>query len=225
MAANGKVIVEKNRIIGEVSENLFGSFLEHMGRAIYTGIYEPGHPKADEDGFRSDVMNLVKELQVPIIRYPGGNFVSGYNWKNGIGPKENRPRKLELAWRSIETNQVGIDEFARWAKKAGCKVMPSVNLGTGTPQDAADLVEYCNFAGGTTWSDRRKENGSKDPYGFKYWCIGNEMDGDWQICHLTSQEYGRKAHETTKMMKWVDPNIKVVVAGSSNVMNRFGAYL
>lgn len=209
------VSVEKNQVIGEISNNLFGSFLEQLGRAIYTGIYEPGHPTADADGFRGDVIDLVKELQVPLVRYPGGNFVSGYRWQDGIGPRENRPRRLELAWRSIETNQVGIDDFAVWAKKAGCDVMLAVNLGTGQPQDAADMVEYCNFLGGTTISDMRIKNGAKDPYGYKYWCIGNEMDGDWQIGHMTADEYGRKAHETIKMMKWVDPSIQVTVVGSS----------
>ena len=215
MSKKASVFVEKNQVIGQISENLFGSFIEHLGRAVYTGIYEPGHETADSDGFRQDVVDLVKELQVPIVRYPGGNFVSGYRWQDGIGPRQNRPRRLELAWRSIENNQVGIDDFARWAKKAGCDVMPAVNLGTGNPQDAADLVEYCNFPGGTTLSDMRKKNGSKTPYNYKYWCIGNEMDGDWQIGHLTAQEYGRKAHETIKMMKWVDPSIKVTVVGSS----------
>lgn len=209
------VTVEKDDIIGEIDPKLFGSFIEHMGRAVYTGIYEPTHPTADRDGFRGDVLHLVRQMQVPLIRYPGGNFVSGYRWRDGIGPRENRPRRLELAWRSIETNQVGIDEFARWAKKAGCDVMPAVNLGTGQPQDAADLVEYCNFPGGTELSDKRKANGSDAPYRFGYWCVGNEMDGDWQICHLTAQEYGRKAHEAVKMMKWVDPSIRVTVAGSS----------
>ena len=149
MSKKASVIVEKNQVIGQISENLFGSFIEHLGRAVYTGIYEPGHETADSDGFRQDVVDLVKELQVPIVRYPGGNFVSGYRWQDGIGPRQNRPRRLELAWRSIENNQVGIDDFARWAKKAGCDVMPAVNLGTGNPQDAADLVEYCNFPGGT----------------------------------------------------------------------------
>lgn len=220
MEKNAVLTVEKQQKIGKISKNLFGSFIEHMGRAIYTGIYEPGHPLADEDGFRQDVIALVKELQVPLVRYPGGNFVSGYRWRDGIGPRESRPRRLELAWRSIETNQVGMDDFALWAEKVGCDVMPAVNLGTGQPQDAADLVEYCNFQGGTELSDLRRKNGKENPYGFQYWCIGNEMDGDWQMCHMTSQEYGRKAHETIKMMKWIDPSIKVTVAGSSGVSNK-----
>ncbi|MEE1314269.1 MAG: hypothetical protein UHS49_00680 [Faecalimonas sp.] len=209
------VSVDKERAIGAISKNLFGSFLEHIGRAIYTGIYEPGHPLADEDGFRTDVLEMVKELGVPIVRYPGGNFVSGYRWQDGIGPRENRPRRLELAWKSVESNQVGIDEFAIWAKKAGCDIMAAVNMGTAGPQDAADMVEYCNFEGGSYWSDLRKKNGGKDPYNIPVWCIGNEMDGDWQMCHLTAKEYGAKAREAAKMMKWTDPSIQVAVVGSS----------
>lgn len=209
------VSVYKERTIGSISKNLFGSFLEHIGRAIYTGIYEPDHPMADEDGFRTDVLQIVKDLGVPLVRYPGGNFVSGYRWQDGIGPRADRPKRLELAWKSIESNQVGIDEFALWAKKAGCEIMAAVNLGTAGPQEAADLVEYCNFKGGTYWSDLRKKNGGDEPYKIPIWCIGNEMDGDWQMGHLTAHEYGRKAHETIKMMKWTDPSIQVAVVGSS----------
>ena len=215
MAQKTIVSIEKRHEIGDISKNLFGSFLEHIGRAIYTGIYEPGHPMADPNGFRLDVIDAVRELQVPLVRYPGGNFVSGYRWQDGIGPREDRPRRLELAWHSIETNQVGIDDFATWAKHTGCDVMAAVNLGTGTPQDAADMVEYCNMEGGTYLSDLRKRNGNEMPHGFKYWCIGNEMDGEWQVGHKTAEEYGRIAHETIKMMKWVDPTIEVSVAGSS----------
>jgi len=210
------ITVEKEDIIGEISENLFGSFLEHVGRAIYTGIYEPDHATADKNGFRTDVIDLVKDLNVPIVRYPGGNFVSGYRWQDGIGEKASRPKRLELAWNAIETNQVGIDEFFKWSKLAGCNVMPTVNMGTGSAQDAADYVEYCNFASGTYWSDMRIKNGNRDPHAFKDWCIGNEMDGDWQICHMTASEYGRKACETIKLMKLIDKDIRVAVAGSSS---------
>lgn len=209
------VSIEKKAVIGEIGENLMGSFLEHVGRAIYTGIYEENHITADEHGFRGDVLNLVRELQVPIVRYPGGNFVSGYRWQDGIGAKDQRPKRLELAWRAIENNQVGIDEFSCWAQKAGCDVIPTVNMGTGTAQDAADFVEYCNFPGGSYWSDIRIKNGVAEPYRYKYWCVGNEMDGNWQICHMPAAEYGRKANEAIKMMKWVDPTIQVTVAGSS----------
>ena len=200
---------------GHVDDKMFSSFTEHLGRCIYTGIYEPGHPQADEDGFRTDVMELVKELQVPVIRYPGGNFVSCYDWHDGIGPKENRPKRMEYAWTSIETNEFGIDEFCSWAKKVGVEPMIAVNLGTGSIKDAGDLVEYCNHPGGTYWSDLRIKNGSKEPYNIKYWCLGNEMEGSWQAGHLSAEDYAKKALEAAKIMKWVDPSIKLIACGSS----------
>ena len=211
-----KCILDKDYIICDIDPRLYGSFIEHMGRAIYSGIYEPGHPMADEQGFRKDVMELVKGLKVPIVRYPGGNFVSGYNWVDGIGPRENRPRRLELAWSSIETNEIGIDEFADWAKKVNAEVMPAVNLGTGTPKEAGYMLEYCNHPSGTYWSDLRIKNGHKQPHKFKVWCLGNEMDGSWQICSLSADEYGRKARETAKIMKWIDSDVELVACGSSN---------
>lgn len=212
---NVNISIEKDNVIGEIGENLFGSFLEHLGRAIYTGIYEPDHPTADSDGFRKDVIDGVRELNVPIVRYPGGNFVSGYRWTDGIGDKSKRPRRLELAWKAIETNQVGIDDFAKWAEAANCDVMPTVNMGTAGPQEAADMLEYCNFPQGTYWSDLRRANGREQPYNYKYWCIGNEMDGPWQLGHLPAKEYALKANETIKMMKRIDPNIQAIVTGSS----------
>lgn len=210
-----KVTVVKDFTKGQVDENLFSSFIEHLGRAVYTGIYEPGHPTADEQGFRKDVINLVKDLNVSLVRYPGGNFLSGYNWKDGIGPKDKRPVRLDRAWHTIESNQIGIDDFYDWSKKAGTQILGAVNMGTGTPQDAGDLVEYCNFPSGTYWSDLRIQNGHKEPYNIKYWCIGNEMDGPWQICHLDANDYGKKAREAAKIMKWTDDSIKVVVCGSA----------
>ena len=154
-----KLIADKDYTIGEVSPRLFGSFIEHLGRAVYGGVYEPAHPTADDQGFRQDVLALVKELGVPIVRYPGGNFVSGYRWQDGTGPRSLRPRRQELAWNSIETNEVGIDEFQEWARRAGSEVMMAVNLGTGTAAEARDLVEYCNFPGGTKFSDLRRSHG------------------------------------------------------------------
>lgn len=213
-----KVTSHKLFEIGEVKDTLFSSFTEHLGRSIYTGIYEPGHPEADEQGFRKDVMSLVRELKVPVIRYPGGNFVSCYDWHDGIGPKENRPRRMDYAWSSIETNQFGIDEFCQWAEKAGVEPMIAVNLGTGSIKDAGDLVEYCNFPGGTYWSDLRIKNGHKEPYGVKYWCLGNEMEGSWQAGHLSAEDYTKKALEAAKIMKWVDPSIKLIACGSSYEM-------
>jgi len=208
--------IEKDFKISEVDKRLFSSFIEHLGRAVYTGIYEKDHETADEQGFRQDVIELVKELKVSLVRYPGGNFVSGYNWTDGIGPVEKRPRRLDLAWRSIETNEIGIDEFIDWTRKTGTQAMVAVNLGTGTPQEAGYLVEYCNHPSGTYWSDLRIKNGHREPHNIKVWCLGNEMDGPWQICHLEAHEYGRKALETAKIMKWVDPSIELVACGSSS---------
>ncbi len=213
---NAKITVVKEFTVGKVSDTLYSSFIEHLGRAVYTGIYEPGHPTADEQGFRKDVIELVKALRVPLVRYPGGNFLSGYNWRDGIGPRDKRPVRLDRAWHTIETNQIGIDEFADWAKKAGTAVMGAVNMGTGTPQDAADIVEYCNYPSGTAWSDLRIQNGHKEPHAIKYWCVGNEMDGPWQICHLDAVDYGKKAREAIKLMKWTDDSIQTVVCGSAS---------
>jgi len=210
-----KIVLDKDYVISTTDERLFGSFIEHLGRAVYGGIYEPGHPQADEEGFRKDVLELVRELRVPVVRYPGGNFVSGYNWEDGVGPKERRPKRLELAWRVTEPNTVGTNEFVNWARKAGAEVMPAVNLGTRGPDAARNLVEYCNHPQGTYWSDLRKAHGYPEPHGIKLWCLGNEMDGPWQIGHKTAEEYGRIACETAKVMKWVDPGIELVVCGSS----------
>ncbi|MCL2057998.1 MAG: alpha-N-arabinofuranosidase [Oscillospiraceae bacterium] len=211
-----KLTLDKDYIAGKVDPRLYGSFIEHIGRAVYGGIYEPGHPLADDMSFRKDVIELTKELKVPVVRYPGGNFVSGYNWEDGIGPIEQRPKRAELAWFAAETNHVGVDEFATWAKRAETSVMMATNLGTRGAGAARDLVEYCNFAKDTYWSDLRIKNGYREPHNIKLWCLGNEMDGPWQICHKTAEEYARAACETAKVMKWVDPDIELVACGSSN---------
>jgi alpha-N-arabinofuranosidase len=196
-----------------------------MGRCVYTGIYEPGHPQADPDGFRRDVADLVRELGVPILRYPGGNFVSGYNWEDGIGPREQRPRRLDLAWRSIESNQVGVDDFMAWSRGVGSAPMMAVNLGTRGVDAARALLEYCNHPSGTYWSDLRRANGSAEPYDVKLWCLGNEMDGPWQIGHKTAGEYARLAAETAKAMRRVDPTIELAACGSSHLrMPTFGTW-
>jgi len=210
------VKVDKDFRIGQVDKRIYGSFIEQWGRAIYGGIFEPDHKTANEKGFRQDVIDLVKELQVPIVRYPGGNFLSGYNWEDGIGPVENRPKRLDLAWSSVESNRIGTNEFVDWARYANTEVMMAVNLGTRGPDAARKLVEYCNHPGGTYWSDLRRSHGYEKPHGIKTWCLGNEMDGPWQICRKTPEEYGRIASETAKVMKWVDPDIELVSCGSSH---------
>lgn len=209
-----KLIVNKNFAVGQIDPRIYGSFVEHMGRCVYGGIYEPAHETADEMGFREDVRALVRQLGIPLVRYPGGNFVSGYRWEDGIGPKENRPRRLELAWKSVETNQVGIDEFQQWAKSVDADILMTVNLGTRGAEDARNLVEYCNGETDTYYANLRRQNGFEKPFGVKTWCLGNEMDGYWQIGAKTAEEYGHLAAETAKMMKWVDPSVELVVCGS-----------
>ena len=200
---------------GEVSARIFGSFAEHMGRVIYSGIYEPGHPAADENGCRRDVLQAVCDMGVTCVRYPGGNFVSNYRWQDGVGPVAERPRQLDLAWRSVETNEFGTHEFMRWAAQAGVEPMLTVNLGTRGLTDAVEYLEYVNFPSGTRLSDLRRAHGFEQPYGVKLWCLGNEMDGNWQIGHKTMEEYGRLAAETGKAMKAIDPGIELIACGSA----------
>lgn len=212
---NAKLILDKDYVISNIDKRIYGSFIEHLGRAVYTGIYEPGHPTADENGLRRDVIDLVRRLNVPIVRYPGGNFVSGFNWEDSVGPKDQRPSRLDLAWCTTETNEFGLHEFVDWAKKANTEVMYAVNLGTRSPMDAGNVVEYANHKGGTYWSDLRRKNGAEEPFNIKLWCLGNEMDGPWQTCAKPAAEYGRIANEAAKIMKWVDPTIETVACGSS----------
>ena len=220
-----QVIIDKEYLVGDVDKRLYGSFIEHLGRAVYEGIYQPESPFADENGFRKDTLELVKELNVPIIRYPGGNYVSGFCWEDSVGPKEKRPARVDLAWHVIETNQFGLNEFLDWCKKAGSQVMMAVNLGTRGVEDARNLLEYCNFKGGTKYSDLRKEHGYEEPHNIKTWCLGNEMDGPWQMGHKTAEEYARLAHETGRVMKWLDPSIELVACGSSaSGMPTFGSW-
>jgi alpha-N-arabinofuranosidase len=219
----GKTIIHREFSIGTVDKRIYGSFIEHLGRAVYGGIYEPGHEDADELGFRKDVIGMVRELDVPIVRYPGGNFVSGYNWEDGVGPVEKRPVRQDLAWMTLEPNKIGTNEFVQWAYRAGTEVMMAVNLGTRGPDAARNLVEYCNFPKGTAWSDLRRSHGYDAPHNIKLWCLGNEMDGPWQICRRNATEYGRIALEAAKVMKWTDPSIELVACGSSNArMPSFG---
>src|SRR5579863_2881107 len=210
-----RVVIDSGRQVAPISPNLFGSFLEHLGRAIYEGVYDPGSKFADSNGFRTDVLAEVKRLGVPIIRWPGGNFVSGYHWLDGVGPKKNRPAVLDRAWNSLETNQFGTNEFVTWARQAGAEPLFGMNFGTGSAEDAAALLEYCNVAKGTKWSELRRSHGYDQPHGVKFWCLGNEMDGPWQIGHMPAREYGIKAVDAARQMRAVDPTVKLIACGSS----------
>ena len=210
-----RVYLDSRRVVAPLDRNLFGSFLEHLGRAIYEGVYDPGSKLSEANGFRKDVISEIREMGVPIVRYPGGNFVSGYNWLDGVGPKESRPRVLDKAWNAINTNQFGTNEFMAWCKAVGTEPLMGLNLGTGTPEAAAALVEYCNLDQGTEWSDLRRKHGVAQPYKVKRWCLGNEMDGPWQIGHMTATEYGMKAQDAARQMRYVDPSLQLIACGSS----------
>jgi alpha-N-arabinofuranosidase len=213
-----RVTAQRTRSLADMDRRLLGAFLEHLGRAVYTGVYEPGSKLADGRGFRRDVLEEVKGLGVPLMRYPGGNFVSGYNWLDGVGPKDKRPTVLERAWNSIETNQFGTNDFMDWCQLVGTEPLLGFNLGTGTPEQAVAYVEYCNVDKGTKWSDLRREHGYEAPHNVRYWCLGNEMDGPWQMGHMTAREYGRKARDSARQIRVVDPTTKLIACGSSNTI-------
>ncbi|MBV8456463.1 MAG: alpha-N-arabinofuranosidase, partial [Acetobacteraceae bacterium] len=222
---SARIVVDRDFVLSDLDRRVFGAFVEHMGRCVYSGIFEHGHPSADEHGFRGDVMALTRELGPTIIRYPGGNFLSGYDWEDGVGPREQRPRRRDLAWSSTETNQFGTNEFITWCRKAQVEPMLGVNLGTRGPDAARRLVEYCNHEGGSALSELRRAHGCAEPHGVRFWCLGNEMDGPWQICHKTAEEYGRVALETAKVMRWADPTLELAACGSSNrEMTTYGAW-
>lgn len=219
------VAIDRADVVGETDRRLFGALVEHVGRSVYSGLYEPSHPSADANGFRRDVLALVRELGPTLIRYPGGNFVSGYDWEDGVGPRERRPRRLDLAWLSTEANAFGTNEFVDWCRLAGVEPMLAVNLGTRGGDAARRLVEYCNHPGGTTLSDLRAAHGWSAPHEVRLWCLGNEMDGAWQMETKTAAEYGRVAAQAAKMMKLFDPTIELAVCGSSGPsMPTFGAW-
>ncbi len=223
--ATTRISLQPNSAVSIVDRRLFGSFVEHLGRCVYTGIYEPGHPTADAAGFRGDVLALARELGVTTIRYPGGNFVSSYRWEDGVGPVAERPVRLDLAWHSTETNEFGTDEFMRWCVAAGVEPMMAVNIGTRGTAEALDLLEYCNHPGGTALSDARRANGAEAPYGVRMWCLGNEMDGPWQVGQMTPDQYGRAALEMARTMRKFDPTLELVACGSSShAMPTFGEW-
>jgi alpha-N-arabinofuranosidase len=213
--ASARALIQQPAVRTDFDRRVLGAFLEHLGRAVYTGVYHPGSPLADANGFRTDVVREVKELAVPIIRYPGGNFVSGYNWLDGVGPKKQRPTVLERAWNSIETNQFGTNEFVDWCRMVGSEPLLGMNFGTGTAEMAVAYVEYCNLERGTKWSDLRRSHGYETPHNVRYWCLGNEMDGPWQIGQMQSREYGRKARDAAQQMRVVDPALQLIACGSS----------
>jgi len=220
-----RVIADPDFVVAPLDRRVFGTFVEHLGRCVYGGIYEPGHATADENGFRRDVLDLTRELGVTIVRYPGGNFVSGYDWEDGVGPKDARPVRLDLAWGSTETNQFGTNEFIDWCRLAELEPMFAVNLGTRGPAEAQNFIEYCNHPGGTHYSDLRRSHGYEAPHDIKFWCLGNEMDGPWQTCAKTAQEYGRVAKETAKVMRWTSEGLQLAVCGSSaRDMPTYGAW-
>jgi alpha-N-arabinofuranosidase len=220
---NARISIDRSAVVAPINRRIFGSFVEHLGRCVYDGIYEPGHPSANEDGFRLDVVELVKELGSTTIRYPGGNFVSGFRWEDSVGPREKRPVRRDLAWHSLETNQVGVDEFARWLKLTDSELMMAVNLGTRGIQAALDLLEYSNHPSGTALSDLRIANGTTEPHDIRMWCLGNEMDGPWQTGYMSADDYGKLAARTAAAMKMADKDLELVVCGSSgSSMPTFG---
>jgi alpha-N-arabinofuranosidase len=220
-----RLTVDPHFEVGPINRRLFGSFVEHLGRCVYDGIYEPGHPTADAEGFRQDVIELVRELGVSTVRYPGGNFVSGFRWEDSVGPRPDRPRRLDLAWHSTETNEVGLHEFAGWLEKIDSELMLALNLGTRGTLEALDLLEYSNIRGGSTLSEQRVANGRTEPFGVQMWCLGNEMDGPWQLGHRSAEDYGKLASQTAKALRQLDPSVELVVCGSSSAhMPTFGEW-
>ncbi|WP_217614665.1 alpha-N-arabinofuranosidase [Cellulomonas sp. GbtcB1] len=219
------VVIDPAFTVAPVRRGTFGTFVEHLGRCVYTGIFEPGHPTADADGFRGDVLALAREMGVSTVRYPGGNFVSGYNWEDGVGPVEDRPERLDLAWHSTETNAFGLHEFMKWTAAAGVEPMMAVNLGTRGLPEAIELLEYANQRRGTARAEQRRANGADEPFGISFWCLGNEMDGPWQLGHKTAREYGRLAAETARGMRQIFPDLTLVACGSSSSgMPTFGTW-
>ncbi len=210
------VTAHRDYVVSRIDDRLYSAFLEHLGRAIYTGIYEPGHPTADKNGMRGDVMALVRDLKAPLVRYPGGNFVSAYNWEDGVGPREKRPTRLDLAWHTSESNAVGLHEFSDWCDAAQTEMMLAINLGSRGLDEARNFVEYVNGPTGSYWGDLRKANGRAEPFNVRHWCLGNEMDGPWQVGHKTAHEYGRLANEVAKTLRAFDSKLELIVCGSSN---------
>jgi alpha-N-arabinofuranosidase len=215
MPLRARIRADLDYTLGDVDPRLYGGFVEHLGRHIYTGIFEPGHPSADANGFRQDVLTLLRELKISVIRYPGGNFVSGYDWRDGIGRLESRPARLDLAWQTLESNRFGTNEFLLWCRELGAEPMLAVNLGTKGPEEARQLVEYVNHPSGTGLSDERRSHGYEDPWNVLLWCLGNEMDGPWQMGHADAATYATRARQASDLIKWTSPGAETIVCGSS----------
>ena len=212
---SNRVSIDPLRTIAPIDRNVFGGFAEHLGRCIYGGIYEPGSRLADADGIRTDVLAALRRLRMPVLRYPGGNFVSGYRWRDGVGPKEERQARMELAWHDLEPNTFGTDEFVAFCRKLGAEPYMAVNAGDGDMREARDWVEYANGTQDTALVKLRKRHGHEAPHRIRYWSIGNEVDGPWQIGYKTPEEYARTYTEFAKVMKWTDPSIQLLAAGVS----------
>jgi alpha-L-arabinofuranosidase len=211
-----RVKIDTERTIGEIDPKLYGNFIEHLGRCIYGGVFDENSPLSDANGYRRDVLDAAKKLHVTLLRWPGGNFSSNYHWRDGIGPRDQRPPRLEMAWGTVESNRFGTHDFLNYVEMLGAEPYICANLGTGTWEEAQQWVEYCNSSEDTAMTRLRRQNGRRDPWKVTYWGLGNEMDGPWQMGHRTAEDYGKFALEAAKLMKWTDPNVKLIAAGSSN---------
>ncbi|KAJ7591542.1 glycoside hydrolase family 51 protein [Mycena floridula] len=212
------IYLDPHRIIDKVDPRIYSGFTEHMGRCIYGGIYEPDNKQGLADpntGFRTDVLDVLRDLKVPIFRYPGGNFVSSYRWQDGIGPKSSRPRRPELAWLTEESNQFGTDEFMSFCRVVGAEPFICLNMGTGTLEDALAWLEYCNSSSNTHYANLRRQNGHEEPYNVKYWALGNEVWGPWQVGQMESQDYAKIAYQWAKALRLLDPTIQLISCGET----------
>jgi alpha-L-arabinofuranosidase len=211
-----RIKIDTERVISDIDPKLYGNFVEHLGRCVDGGVFQEGSPLSDSNGYRKDVFEAAKNLNIGLLRWPGGNFSSNYHWKDGIGPRDQRPPRLEMAWGTVESNRFGTHEFLEYAEKLGTEPYICANLGTGSWEEAQQWVEYCNSAEDTAMTRLRKQNGRRQPWKVTYWGLGNEMDGPWQMGHRSAEDYGKFALEAAKLMKWTDPNVKLIAAGSSN---------
>ncbi len=208
--------LDTDRVRGRVNRLIYGNFIEHLGRCIYGGVYEEGSPLSDQDSFRTDVLEAARGMGVSILRWPGGNFVSDYDWRDGVGPKDERPRRFDTAWFAEESNRFGTDEFVAYCRKLGAEPYIAINMGTGTLEQATGWVEYCNATTNTHYANLRRRHGHPEPHAVKYWSLGNEVYGPWQAGHKSAEEYATQALEFAKMMKWVDPSISLVAVGAGD---------